>query len=77
MAKQFVATDEPVIHVRYNGRSTDVPLAGLDLGTGADDGQVKRRLAEYLEVPPRRLEDYVVDRHANGNLTLRPEAVFG
>jgi hypothetical protein len=77
MAKQFVVNDEAVIHVRYAGRSADVPLAGLDLGPAADDGQVKRRLAEYLEVPPRRLDDYVVDRHANGNLTLRPEAVFG
>jgi hypothetical protein len=79
MAKQqqFVAIDDAVIHVRYAGRSADVPLAGLDLRPGAEDAQVKRRLAEYLEVPARNLDAYVVDRHANGNLTLRPEAVFG
>jgi len=66
-----------VVHVRFNGRSFDVPTAQLDLGLGSSDEQIKRTLAQYLEVPLARLADYVVDRHANGNLTLRPEAVFG
>ena len=66
-----------VVHVRFNGRSFDVPTAQLDLGVGSSDEQIKRALAQHLEVPPSRLGDYTVDRHANGNLTLRPEAVFG
>ena len=41
------------------------------------DGQIKRALALALDVPYSKLDAYVVDRHANGNLTLRPEAVFG
>ena len=69
--------DAAVIHVRFAGRSFDVPLVNLDLGSGASDAQVKRAVAGQLEVPAARLDDYVVDRHANGNLTLRPEAVFG
>ena len=66
-----------VIHVRFAGRSFDVPIEQFDLGIGSSDEQIKRALAQHLEVPASRLADYVVDRHANGNLTLRPEAVFG
>ena len=66
-----------VVHVRFNGHSFDVPTAQLDLGIGSSDEQIKRMLAQHLEIPLSRLADYTVDRHANGNLTLRPEAVFG
>jgi hypothetical protein len=66
-----------VVHVRFNGRSFDVAMNQLDLGVGSSDEQIKRMLAQHLEVPLSRLGDYVVDRHANGNMTLRPEAVFG
>jgi hypothetical protein len=66
-----------VVHVRFEGRSLDVPLSVLDVGPHTADRDVKRSLAGYLEVAEARLRDYVVDRHENGNLTVRPEAVFG
>jgi hypothetical protein len=69
--------EETVIHVRFNGRSFDVPLSALDVGARSDDEQIKRNLARHLEVNVSRLDDYVVDRHGNGNLTIRPEAIFG
>ena len=65
-----------VIHVRFGGRSFDVSLSQLPHGAG-DDASIKRALATHLEVPANHLDDHVIDRHANGNLTLRPEAVFG
>jgi hypothetical protein len=68
---------EPVVHIRFDGRSHDVAIAALDIGTGSDDASIKRALARYLEVPAERLRDFVVDRHGTGNLTVRPEAVFG
>ena len=68
---------QAVLHVRYGGRSMDVPLGGLDLTAASGDREIKQRLAAYLEVNPRQLDAYAVDRHPNGNLTLRPEAVFG
>jgi len=71
------AVRDGVLHVRFEGRSIDVPLAGLDLSPTSDEREVKHRLAEYLETNPRRLDAYVVDRLSNGNLTVRPEAVFG
>ena len=77
MARNTQTQANAVIHVRFAGRSFDVAMHHVDIGAGASDDQIKRTMAQYLEVAPARLADYTVDRHANGNLTLRPEAVFG
>ncbi len=69
--------DSGVLHVRFQGRSCDVPLKDLDVGAATDDREVKNRIAEYLSVPQSRFEYYTVDRHQTGNMTVRPEAVFG
>ncbi|MHC4401481.1 MAG: hypothetical protein ACYTG0_17555 [Planctomycetota bacterium] len=69
--------ESPVLHIRFDGRSFDIPLADLDVGTLSTDADVKRALAGYLSVPEAKFRDYVVDRHETGNLTVRPEAVFG
>jgi hypothetical protein len=66
-----------VVHVRYGGRSLDVVLSDLDLGPRAGDAEVKRALARHLDVAEGILRDSVVDRHETGNMTVRPEAVFG
>ena len=67
----------PVAHVRFDGRSLDVPLAELGVGADASDREVKRAGARHLEVPVEHLGNYVLDRHETGNVTVRPEAVFG
>jgi hypothetical protein len=69
--------ERAVVHVRFDGHSHDVAIDDLDIGAGFDDASIKRALARYLEVPEEKLRDYVVDRHQTGNLTVRPEAVFG
>ena len=69
--------ESPVLHIRFDGRSFDIPLADLDVGTLSSDAAVKRALAGYLNVAEAKFRDYVVDRHETGNLTVRPEAVFG
>ena len=69
--------ERAVLHARFDGRSFDIPLADLDIGLGSDDRLVKRVLARHLEIPEAKLRDYTVDRHETGNLTVRPEAVFG
>lgn len=66
-----------VLHVRFAGRSFDLPLRSLDLGPAALDSEIKAAAARRLDVSVRDFTDYVVDRHATGNLTIRPEAVFG
>jgi hypothetical protein len=66
-----------VVHIRFDGRSFDIPLADLDVGTMSSDGEIKRALSGYLNVPEVKFRDYVVDRHETGNMTVRQEAVFG
>ena len=68
---------DPVLHVRHNGRSVDLPLADLEVGSFSDDHSIRRRVAEYLGIKFSVLQGYAVDRHPNGNLTVRPQAVFG
>ena len=68
---------DPVVHVRYQGRSVDVLLADLDVGSFSDDQSIRRAVAEYLGLRHSQLAGYAVDRHPNGNLTIRPQAVFG
>ena len=66
-----------LIHIRFEGRSQDIPQGNLDIGQASSDAEIKRALGQYLEVPQARLRDYVIDRHETGNITVRPEAVFG
>jgi len=70
-------SQEAVLHVRFDGRSLDVSLGDLDVGTASEDREIKRALARHLQVAEGTLRDYTVDRHETGNLTVRPEAVFG
>jgi hypothetical protein len=66
-----------VAHVRFDGRSFDVPLAELGVAADGADHDVKSALARHLDISEERLRDHVLDRHETGNVTLRPEAVFG
>lgn len=70
-------TQTPIAHIRFEGQSFDLSISELsvDLATSNDD--IKKAAATYLKVQPSRLRDYVVDRHDNGNVTVRPQAVFG
>ncbi len=67
----------PVVHIRFQGKSWDIPVSELDLGGFPDDDQVRAAVASYLDVRAADLRFYAVERHANGNLTIRPQAVFG
>ena len=67
-----------VVHVRYAGRSLDLPFHDLDLGDLSSDREVKQAVANRLNEPERKLDGYVVDRNKfTGDITLRPQAVFG
>lgn len=66
-----------LLHVRVEGRSLDIPLNDLDLGDLSSDREIATATARYLNLPTRVLRDHVVDRHETGNLTIRPQAVFG
>jgi hypothetical protein len=77
MVERKIPYEQRMVHIRFEGRSWSVPCSTLDVGDLSTDRDVRRALARYFNVPERKLAAYVVDRHANGNMTVRPEAVFG
>ena len=66
-----------VLHVRIQGRSREIALDLLDISTASSDDVVKNSVARFMELSPDLFKHTVVERHDNGNMTLRPEAVFG
>jgi hypothetical protein len=68
---------QTTLHVRYDGRSADISLAELDVGRVSTDAAIKQAVANYLAMPVEKFRHYTIDRHETGNLTIRPEAVFG
>jgi hypothetical protein len=80
-ARAHIMAERPigvaVVHIRFDGRSLDIPQGELDVGPASSDNDIRTALARHLEVAPAKLRDYVIDRHDTGNLTVRPEAVFG
>jgi hypothetical protein len=66
-----------ILHVRYDGRSLDLDMLALRLNGSPSDGAIRRAVARHLDIAPAKLDAYVVDRCENGNLILRPQAVYG
>jgi len=69
--------EQTMVHVRFDGRSWTVPASTLNISARSSDEDVKQAVAAYLEVAVIELAPYVVERHATGNITVRPEAIFG
>ncbi len=66
-----------MVHVRFEGRSFDLTRRELGLNGQRRDADIKARLALYFDVSPERFDIYIVDRRPNGELIVRPEAVYG
>jgi hypothetical protein len=68
----------PQLHIRFEGRSIDVPLNELDVGVLSNDNQIREAVAENMGVPVAKLRAFAIDKNMEtGEMTLRPEAVFG
>ena len=66
-----------MVHIRFQGQSWRIEARELDISAHASDEEVKQALAQHFEVPVGKFAPYVIERHENGNMTVRPEAVFG
>ncbi|MEH1935764.1 MAG: hypothetical protein V7L14_19105 [Nostoc sp.] len=66
-----------MVHIRFEGRSVDVPETQLGIAAGMNDVAVKECVARHLDVNSDRLSVYVIDRRPSGDLIIRPEAVYG
>jgi hypothetical protein len=66
-----------MIHIRFEGRSYDLKPEQLHLRPNMSDREIKQTLAQYFDVRANRFNQYVIDRTENGDLIVRPEAVYG
>ena len=66
-----------MIHVRFEGRSYDLEIEAMPPGAAATDNSLKEIVAGRLDVAVSRLDSYVIDRRPNGDIVVRPEAVYG
>ena len=66
-----------VLHVRFQGSSRDIALDILEVAGETPDEQIKLAVASFLDVSINDLSPMVIERHENGNMTMRPPAVFG
>ncbi|MBL1176762.1 hypothetical protein [Pantanalinema sp. GBBB05] len=66
-----------MVHIRFEGRSLDIPETQLGITTGMNDVAVKEQVSKHLDTNVNRLSTYVVDRRPSGDLIIRPEAVYG
>ena len=68
----------PQLHVMWDGVTHDFDLATLDIGDLNTDNQIRQAAADALEISLGKLSNATVDRNPEtGDLTLRPNAVFG
>jgi hypothetical protein len=70
------------VHVRVQGRSEDLQFEelGLRMLSSLSNGEannVKKAVARHLRVHEDALNQCKVDLHPSGNLTVRPQAVYG
>jgi len=66
-----------MVHVRYDGRSVDLREEQLRVHAGMSDREIKEQVARHFDLVPKGLDFYVVDRTPQGDLVVRPEAVYG
>jgi hypothetical protein len=66
-----------MVHVRFEGRSHDLTERELEFRPNMSETAIKERLARHFGVPAERFTYYVVDRTTEGNVIVRPEAVYG
>lgn len=66
------------VHIRYEGNSYDTTFDDLDIGAMSTDAEVRQAVARHLEAPPAKLANFSLDKNEEtGDITLRPQAVFG
>ena len=82
-----------MVHLKYEGRSETIEFdvlfpteryasIGIAAGTTAtpqtvSEQQIRLALAQHFDVGLDEFEEHFIEINPNGNITVRPEAVFG
>lgn len=69
--------DSRTIHVRVGGTSHELNLYRLGITASSSDSEIRESVSRHLDIELAKFNNTVVERHSTGNLTIRPEAIFG
>jgi hypothetical protein len=72
-----IEAQNPMIHVRFEGKSWDLPMSQAGLSPTSSPAEIRENVSRLLGLSLPLLNSYTLERHPNGNVTIRPEAVFG
>ena len=72
----MLATETTRLHVRFNGRSEDLDLETLGLGSDAGDTELRAVLARRYDCAADDLAGYVIAREPQA-IIVRPIAFYG
>lgn len=59
-----------MFQIRYEGRTFEIKPKVFELSIKANDGDIMRRVADWLGIPEAKLEGYFVER-AGGTVIVR------
>lgn len=66
------------LHIPYEGRYVDIHQEDVDLGDLSTDQDIRRAVAMYFEQPVEKFNAMAVEKNPEtGDITLRPQAIFG
>jgi len=66
-----------MLHVRYNGESHDFDEQEAGITAGMSDEEIIQVAAQQTDAAIEEFDKMVVDRRPNGDVVVRPEAVYG
>lgn len=66
------------VHIVFDGYSNDIDFDRLDVGELSTDTEIRRAVANFLDVPEAKLQNFTVNRNEETQtINLAPQAVFG
>lgn len=66
------------LHIRHEGRSVDVRMEDVDLGDLSSEQEVRQAAATYFGQPVEKFNAMMIERNQEtGDITMRPQAIFG
>ena len=67
-----------MVHLRFDGTSREATLPALGIQNDSNDAILLSAVAEHFDVSLTRLQaDSIIDRGTDGDIVIRPKAVYG
>lgn len=66
-----------MLHIFFAGNQYDWSYSEADVSDYSTDDQIKQSLSVLLHTPTAKFDGWYIDRGVTGEVTVRPNVVFG